>query len=168
MTTKEEKAIQELLQSVRDMREENRVFRNDVTTLVNEYTEKVDKKQLPLTLEQDILKASQTAISESIKTVLSGYNSPLSKLITEVVQGSNSELREIISSSFNQVIKKDEFKQSIISAFSHKVSRSIISNNDGLFDKVSNDLKQDAIFKSKMALAVSKVVEEVLLERKSQ
>jgi len=168
MTTKEEKVIKELLQSVRDMREENRVFRNDVTTLVNEYTEKVDKKQLPLTLEQDILKASQTAIAESIKIVLSGYNSPLSKLITEVVQGSNSELRGIISSSFNQVIKKDEFKQSIISAFSHKVSRSIISNNDGLFDKVSNDLKQDAIFKSKMALAVSKVVEEVLLERKSQ
>ena len=98
MTTKEEKVIKELLQSVRDMREENRVFRNDVTTLVNEYTEKVDKKQLPLTLEQDILKASQTAIAESIKIVLSGYNSPLSKLITEVVQGSNSELRGIISS----------------------------------------------------------------------
>ena len=29
-------------------------------------------------------------------------------------------------------------------------------------DKVSNELKQDAIFKSKMAIAVSNVVEECL------
>lgn len=168
MTTKEEKVINDLLQSVRDMREENRTFRNDISTIVTDYTKKVDGKHLPITLEQDILHSAQAAISDSIKAVLSGYNSPLSKLIQEVVAGSNAELREIISTSFNQVIKKDEFKQSIVSAFSHKVSRAIISNNDGLFDKVSNELKQDAVFKSKMALAVSNVVEEVLSERQSQ
>lgn len=165
MTTKEEKTIQELLQSVRDMREENRTFRNDVTNVIEEFTSKVNRKHLPVMLEQDILHSAQTAISDSIKAVLSGYNSPLSKLIQEVVAGSNTELREIISTSFNQVIKKEEFKKSIVSAFSHKVSRAIISNNDGLFDKVSNELKQDAVFKSKMALAVSNVVEEVLSER---
>ena len=37
----------------------------------------------------------------------------------------------------------------------------------GLFDKVSNELKQDAVFKSKMALAVSNVVEQCLNERRS-
>ena len=47
------------------------------------------------------------------------------------------------------------------------MARNIISNNDGLFDKVSNELKQDAVFKSKMALAVSNVVEECLNERRS-
>ena len=71
----------------------------------------------------------------------------------------------IQNDSFVQVIRKDEFKQAIVSAFSHKVARSIISNNDGLFDKVSNELKQDAVFKSRMALAVANVVNECLLER---
>jgi hypothetical protein len=60
----------------------------------------------------------------------------------------------------------DDFKQAIVSGFSHKVARTIISNNDGLFDKVSNDLKQDAIFKSRMSLAVSNVVEECLKDRR--
>lgn len=48
---------------------------------------------------------------------------------------------------------------------SHKVTRTIISNNEGLFDKVSNELKNDATFKAKMAIAVSNVVNECLLER---
>jgi hypothetical protein len=57
------------------------------------------------------------------------------------VDENSTELRALISDSFVQVIRKDEFKQAIVSAFSHKVARSIISNNDGLFDKVSNELK---------------------------
>jgi len=87
------------------------------------------------------------------------------KLVKSVVDENSTELRALISDSFVQVIRKDEFKQAIVSAFSHKVARSIISNNDGLFDKVSNELKQDAVFKSRMALAVANVVNECLLER---
>jgi len=83
-------------------------------------------------------------------------------LVKSVVDEYSPELRKIISESFGEVISLDEFKESIVNAFSHKVARTIISNNDGLFDKVSNELKQDAIFKSKMSLAVSNVVEECL------
>ena len=83
-----------------------------------------------------------------------------------VINENSPFLKELISESFNSVIRTQDFKESIINAFSHKVARNIISNNDGLFDKVSNELKQDAVFKSKMALAVSVVVEECLKERK--
>lgn len=82
-----------------------------------------------------------------------------------VVDEHSHELKEIISESFSQVIKTDDFKKSIVNAFSHKVSRAIISNNDGLFDKVSNELKQDSIFKAKMSLAVANVVEECLKQK---
>lgn len=165
MTIKEQQTIDQLLSVVKDLREENRMFRNDITDLVSQINSKTEKKHLPVTLEQEILTTAQIAINDSIKSVLTGYNSPLSKLVLEVVNSYNAELKEIISSSFNQVIKLPEFKQSIVSAFSHKVSRTIISNNDGLFDKVSNELKQDAVFKSKMALAVNNVVNECLSER---
>lgn len=110
----------------------------------------------------DILSTTQSAIHESIKNVLTNYNSPLNKLVASVIDLHSSELRSIINDSFTRVIQTEDFKESIVSAFSSKVARTIISNNTGLFEKVSNELKQDATFKAKLALAVNNVVEECL------
>lgn len=166
MTTKEQRTIDNLFKVVQDLRSENQKFREDIKLQVEAINGKTEKKHLPIYLEQDILKAAQQAINESvIKALTAGYDSPMIKLVKSVVDENSTELRALISDSFVQVIRKDEFKQAIVSAFSHKVARSIISNNDGLFDKVSNELKQDAVFKSRMALAVANVVNECLLER---
>ena len=167
MTTKEQQTVDNLFKSVQDLRTENAKFREDVKLQVEAINTKTDKKHVPITLEQDILRTTQIAMNESIQKVLTDYNSPLKKLVETVVSENTTFLKQLISESFNTVIRTDEFKNSIINAFSHKVARNIISNNDGLFDKVSNELKQDAIFKSKMALAVSNVVEECLNERRS-
>lgn len=113
-------------------------------------------------LEKDILTTAQQAINNAIKESLGKYDSPLIKLVSQVVTENSIELKALISDSFTKVIRTDNFKESIINAFSHKVARTIISNNDGLFDKVSNELKQDAMFKAKMALAVAQVVNECL------
>lgn len=167
MNTKELETVKRLEKLSIDIREENRMFRNDITEIIQQINTKVDSKHLPVTLEQDILQTTQQAIGSAISSVLGGYNSPLQKLVTSVVDENSTFLRSVISDSFNEVIRKDEFKQSIVSAFSHKVARTIISNNTGLFEKVSNELKQDAVFKAKLSLAVSNVVDEVLNSRKS-
>lgn len=166
MTEKEQKTIDSLLKVVQDLKNENAKFREDVKLQVETINGKTDKKHLPIYLEQDILKTAQTSIDAAIKkTLQDDYNSPLKKLIISVVDENSNELKTLISDSFVKVIRKDEFKQAIVSAFSYKIARSIISNNDGLFDKVSNELKQDAVFKSKMALAVANVVNECLLKQ---
>ena len=167
MTTKEQQTIDNLFKAVQDLRTENAKFREDVKLQVETINTKTDKKHVPITLEQDILRTAQIAMNESIQKVLTDYSSPLKKLVAAVISENTTFLKQLISESFNTVIRTDEFKNSIINAFSHKVARNIISNNDGLFDKVSNELKQDAVFKSKMALAVSNVVEECLNERRS-
>ena len=167
MTTKEQQTIDNLFKAVQDLRTENSKFREDVKLQVEAINTKTEKKHVPITLEQDILRTAQMAMNESIQKVLTDYSSPLKKLVEAVVSENTTFLKQLISESFNTVIRTDEFKNSIINAFSHKVARNIISNNDGLFDKVSNELKQDAVFKSKMALAVSNVVEECLNERRS-
>jgi len=167
MTTKEQQTIDNLFKAVQDLRTENSKFREDVKLQVETINTKTDKKHVPITLEQDILRTAQIAMNESIQKVLTDYSSPLKKLVEAVVSENTTFLKQLITESFNTVIRTDEFKNSIINAFSHKVARNIISNNDGLFDKVSNELKQDAVFKSKMALAVSNVVEECLNERRS-
>ena len=167
MTTNEQKTIDSLFKAVQDLRTENSKFREDVKMQVDAINTKTEKKHLPITLEQDILRTAQIAMNESIQKVLTDYSSPLKKLVEAVVSENTTFLKQLISDSFNTVIRTEDFKNSIITAFSHKVARNIISNNDGLFDKVSNELKQDAVFKSKMALAVSNVVEECLNERRS-
>ena len=165
MDAKEKQTVQDLLLVVSELRLENKKMREDTHKLIESINTKVEKKHLPVTLEQDILITAQQSIQTSIAAALTGYSSPLTKLVASVIDEHTTELREIISNSFNIVIRTDNFKESIVNAFSHKVSRSIISNNDGLFDKVSNELKQDSLFKAKMALAVSTVVEEVLKQR---
>lgn len=167
MTTAEEKSIQHLNQTLSQIREENNKFREAIQALCSKLEERVDKKHAPIYLENDILSTVQMAMNAAIKSTLEGYNSPLTKLIANVVDSRQPQLREIITSSFDEVIGLQAFKDSIVSAFSHKVAKSIISNNDGLFDKVANDLKQDAIFKSKMSIAVSNVIEECLRIKQS-
>lgn len=162
MTTAEQKTVDSLLKLVSDLRTENIKFREDIKLHVESINSKVEKKHMPSYYENDILTIAQQSIQKSIEASLVGYGSPLNKLVVSVIDENSKELRQIISDSFTTVIKQDEFKKSIISAFSHKVAKTIISNNDGLFDKVSNELKQDIQFKTKMQSAVINVVDECL------
>jgi len=162
MTTKEQQTIDSLFKAVQELRSENSKFREDVKLQIEAINTKTEKKHMPITFEHNILTAAQLAINESFTKVMTAYDSPIYRLVRLVVDENSTELKTIISDSFNQVIKTTEFKQSIVNAFAHKVARTIISNNESLFDKVSKELKQDTIFKSKMALAVSNVVEECL------
>ena len=165
MTTKEQQTVDTLFNAIQELRTENGKFREDVKQQVETINTKTNTKHLPISLENEILKITQTSINDCIQKALLNYESPLVKLVKSVIDENSVELRRIISDSFTQVIGTTEFKQSIVNAFSHKVARTIISNNDGLFDKVSNELKQDSVFKAKMALAVANVVEECLSDR---
>lgn len=166
MTAKEQDTIDKLYSLLSDIKNSNKEFMSKVECEVKTINEKVSKKFTPITLEQDILQTAQQSIQKAILESLVGYSSPLNKLISEVIQNHNQELKEIINNAFESVIRTDEFKTGIREAFSHKVARTIISNQQGLFEKVSNELKQDTLFKSKIAIAVSNVVNECLEERK--
>lgn len=167
MASAEQKSIDQLQKLLVQISEENRNFRNQVQEKINGFETKLDSKHVPINLEQDILKSAQQAILESIVKTLTAYDSPLIKLTKQVVENHSPELRVIINDSFETVIRNDDFKTQLIEAFSHKVARTIISNHEGLFDKVSNELKQDPVFKSKATLAISNVINECLNERKT-
>ena len=165
---KQDKALELITNSLNQLHRENQSYRDSLSEKIEKLSKQVEEKHLPITLEQDILKTCQSSIAASIKSVLEGYSSPLNKLIVSVIDSHSIELKEIVDSSFKKVIRTEEFKASIVSAFSHKIARSIISNNDGLFDKVNNELKQDPVFKSKITLAISNIVEECLKQQNTQ
>lgn len=162
MTNKENQTIAQLTSLVESLVKQNQEFRAQINERVEVAERKVEKKHTPINLESDILSAAQSAISAAISSTLTGYGSPLGKLVAGVVEEQNTYLREVIRDSFLEVIKRDDFKTSIVQSFSHKVARSIISGNDSLFDKVTNDMKQDPVFRSRMTLAVAAVVEECI------
>ena len=169
MTAKETKLIEDLLLEIRNLRADNTKFREDVTKQVTAINTKVDQKHMPLSLEGSILSSVTTSMQEAIKKILiDDYNSPLKKLITSVVDDNSVEVKKLINDAFTQVIRTEDFKEAIVLAFSHKVAKTIISNNDSIFDKVSNELKSDHIFKAKMQLAVANVVEECLPRRQHE
>jgi len=166
MTAAEQKTINDLSTIVKDMRDNNANFAKAIKEQVEAINKKVDEKHTPIYFEKDILSNVQSAMNKAIGDALTGYQSPLAKLTHEVINSRTDELKGIISESFDTVIRTTDFKQSIVNGFSHKIARNIISNNDGLFDKVSNEMKQDVRFKAKIHLAVSNVIEEILNDKK--
>jgi hypothetical protein len=158
MTKTETELLSKIQDSINTFKNYNQQFKNEIIAEV----ETIKKIKAPEQLETDILSAVQLSINKSIVSVLTDYSSPLKKLVSAVITKHEKELTNIIDDSFTTVIKTEGFKESIVNAFSHKVARSIISNNEGLFDKVANELKQDQKFKAKITLAVATVVEECL------
>lgn len=165
MTSKELEHIKMMNETLREIRDSNRIFIDKVSDRITTAEKKIEEKHIPISLEGDILKTVQLSVNESIKAVLTGYNSPMSKLVCSVIEDHNVELKSIFSNAFSSVIKTREFEQSIVSAFSHKIARSMMSMSDSLFEKVSNDLKQDVQFKARMVVAISNIVEEYIKDK---
>ena len=162
MNSKELQMMKEFVESVAELKRSNNRFEEVISLRIKEVEEKTEQKHIPISLESDILKSIQISVNDSIKNVLTGYNSPLHGLIKNVIDSNSSSLKQIIDNAFKDSIKTDEFEQSIRQSFSHKIARSMMSMSDSLFEKVSNELKNDVVFKSKMVSAISNVVEEFL------
>lgn len=162
MTGNEQRQIQELIELARSIKEGNKDFRDMLSSRVDELEAKIDAKHVPIQLEASIIHSVNDAVRKSITSALSEYNSPLKKLTDTVIEEHRTELRAIIGACFEQTIRHDDFRASVLEAFNHKIARLVISNNESLIDKVSNDLKSDATFRAKLTLAVSGVVDTFL------
>jgi hypothetical protein len=161
MTAAEEKKIKELHTLLTNITEENKKHREDINLLVKVLNDKLDKKFLPVSLEENILQSAQQAIHKSIGDSLSGYNSPLSKLVSQVITEHESQLKSIVNSAFLEVINEADFRKSILQGFIHKVAKNIVNSGDGLMDKVTNDLKQSPQFRAQATLLISNLVMEM-------
>lgn len=165
MNSKEQKTVDQLYEMILNMKSKNIALMTKLNQIILELNTKVDNKHIPIQLEKDILQVLQTSLHKIIQESLSGYNSPLTKLINSVVEENSRQLKQIISESFSYSIQLEEFKQAIRDGFSHKIARHIINTNDSLFHKISNELKQDAVFKSKLTIAVENIINECMKNR---
>lgn len=69
-----------------------------------------------------------------------------------------------ISSELSEYVQNRTIPENL----EQKVGRHVLSNFDGLFDKISNELKGDAKFRAKATLAMSAIIEDFLNKKDQQ
>ena len=127
---------------------------------------KVEQKHIPLSLETECLNAVHASVSKAFTDALGGYNSPLQKYALNVVQKYQSSIEGVFDEVVKEAIKTDSFRERVREVLLHKIAKTMISGIDGSVDKTINQMKQDAIFRSRLTLCVNNLVEEFINPKK--
>lgn len=165
MTHAESKSIMEVQRIIGDIKEQNRLFREDTQKQIELLSNKVEQKHLPLNLENEVVMTIQKSLAEGLSKALTGYNSPLELYANNVVSKYQSSIENIFNEVVQHGIASDEFKQKVREVLLHKIAKTVTSGIDGSIDKTVNLMKQDAIFRSKLTLAVNGLVSEFLNQK---
>lgn len=162
MTNAEQKSLSELTQLVKDLRTQNADFKQAMEIKVANLEKQVEQKHLPFSLESEVVKAAQNSITTALAAAMTGYNSPLVKYASNVVSKYQNALESLFDEAVKDGIQTDEFKARVREVLISKIAKTMISGVDGSIDKTINLMKQDAVFRSRLTLAVNNLVEEFL------
>lgn len=166
MRTNEQNTIDNLYRAVQELKSENLKFREDINKQVEGFDKKIDQKHMPLSLEDEVVKAVHTSITKSFNDALGGYSSPLQKYALNVVAKYQNSIESVFDEVVAESIKTDEFKKRVREVLLHKIAKTMIAGIDGSVDKTVNQMKQDAVFRSRLTLSVNGLVNEFLNQQK--
>lgn len=113
-----------------------------------------------MNLEQQVLDSLKSGLAQVIKEKLGAYNSPLDGVIKQVFESEKEPIVDILKSVFQEVIGSDEFRRTIKEEFQRKVAKNLVGMLEGQVTKAADALKQDPTMKSRMILAIEKMVTE--------
>lgn len=165
MTNTEQKTVNDLFKIASDLRDANTKLRDELELRVKAVEYKVEQKHLPLSLEEETIKAVHSSISKAFNDALGGYNSPLQKYALNVVNKYQSSIESVFDDVVKEAIKTDDFKVRVREVLLHKIAKTMISGIDGSVDKAINQMKQDAIFRSRLTLSVNNLVDEFIQKK---
>ena len=166
MTTTEQKTVNDLYKIASDLRESNKLLRDEVEQRLKGVETKVEQKHIPLSLEDEVTKAVHSSITKAFNDALGGYNSPLQKYALNVVSKYQASIESVFDEVVKEAIQTDEFKQRVREVLLHKIAKTMISGIDGSVDKTVNQMKQDSVFRSRLTLAVNGLVDEFINTKK--
>ena len=166
MTTTEQRTVNDLYKIASDLRQSNEILRAELDQRIKTVENKVEQKHIPLSLEGEVVKAVNSAISKSFQDALGGYSSPLQKYALNVVAKYQASIECVFDEVVKEAIHTDEFKQRVREVLLHKIAKTMISGIDGSVDKTINQMKQDSVFRSRLTLAVNGLVDEFINQNK--
>ena len=113
-------------------------------------------------MENKILKIIKESLDGSIKSVLTGYHSPLLDLIKKVFEDNEGHIRHILDDEFSNALKGSEFRKTVRAGLDHKLGKLLIAKFGGELEKQINVLKSNPETRAKITLAITKITDEVL------
>ena len=161
MSKKVEELLTSLIEQVKTLSDENEKYKAELDARVSV----IERKHVPVSLEQDVITCVQTSIAKALETSLGGYNSPLGKLAESVVDSHKAPIREIMKKAMTDAIGREEFQDEMRKMFVHRVARVLFSGMEGQVEKTSTELKNDPQFKAKATLAIANIVDDMSVKR---
>lgn len=110
-----------------------------------------------MNLEDQVIGTVHSAITEAIKTKLSGYNSPLDKLIEQAIDNNSAKISSMLNDAVATCLSGD-FKLSLQDACAKKLARVITSKAEGEIEKQANELRSSPEFRAKLTIAITETV----------
>lgn len=111
-------------------------------------------------LEQQIATAATNAVSEAVKSSLTGYNTPLQKMVNDVVAERAETIKGLLRDGLDNALASAAFKKEIRAAFNHKLARTLMSKYEGEIEKQATALRQQPEFRARVVLAIESIVNE--------
>ena len=120
---------------------------------------KREVKSEPFQLEGRISDIVSLNLSKAMSDAL--FRSVLiQQLVDGVISDNYGIISEVVRGAMLGVVSDEEFRVELRRAFSHKLAKLFISGQDSGIEKVFNQLNGDPIFRSRLTLVISSLVEE--------
>lgn len=162
MTKVERNQMIQLMQTITDLT----LLMIDFKNTVNSKIADIDKKVInqPLKLETDFNNNINDIICKALLNQLSnGYNSPIKSILQTIVSKNKLFIENAVENAINELQElslKDEIKKQLVKS----VVSDCINSTGGIVDKYFNTIKQDPIFRSKLNVAIDKLVIDLINE----
>lgn len=150
----------ETRQMVSDLISSQKTYESKIDEKIDALSDRIDQKHIPIQFEPAILSSVQNSILEVIKTTLTGYNSPLTPIIRSVIESHTDSIRDQFSEVLKLELGHKEFKDNLRDTLSVKLAKSLIAGIDKSVDTVTDDLKRNPEFSSRLKLLVIDLVNE--------
>lgn len=97
------------------------------------------------------------------KSLLEGYHSPLDHIVEEVVVEREKETKALYRAMLDEVFLNNlEIRKEIKQEFKRKIAKNLVAKLEGQVEKSVEVLRQDPTLRSKMILAIEKIVNDNL------
>lgn len=164
-TTKENVILNDVLNSVKNLKQELKdevdTFKKNTIEYLRKIEEKVNIQYVPIQLEKDFTKIMQQSLNEMFVNLLKNpYNSPLLNIMQIVINNNKDEIMKIFNESLLFTINTEQFKQSLNDAFYHHIGRNLIANSSSIVQKSINGFNDSPEFKAKLTIAIAEFVKE--------
>jgi len=111
-------------------------------------------------LEKQIMTKVNEGVEKAIVDAIGGYSSPLSTFAKEVIQNHAEEMKSLMDNALVKTIRSKEFEKEVMSAFTHKLARTLLGKIEGEVDKAVNMFRQDPVRRAKVVSAIEKIVQK--------